>query len=79
MRSRMTPEQLAAAKAKTDNANGLNAMATRANGHGVSRADKQKADAALIAAVGKRKAKQFKETALQRAGAPRRGLGRLFG
>jgi hypothetical protein len=79
MPSKMTPKKLAEARAAADTANTLNVLATKANGLGVSRADRDKAAAALERAVGSRKAERLKETALQRAGARRRGLGRLLG
>lgn len=79
MRSRMTPEQLAKVKGGSERANALHDLATMANGHGVTAADRRKAQAALEAQVGGRKAKNLKEAALQRAGAKPKGLGRLFG
>lgn len=74
MASRMTPQQLAEAKAKSQTANTLQALATKANGHGVNRTDARKAQQALESAVGKRKAAQLQEGALQRAGAAPKGL-----
>lgn len=79
MRSSMTPEQLAALKTKSRHGNEIAALAQSANGHGVGRVDQQKADKALVDAVGKRKAAQLKEDALQRAGARPKGIRRWIG
>jgi hypothetical protein len=67
MRSRMTPEQLAALRAKSANANELNNLANVASGFGVSRVDRERAAAALEQAVGARKAKRLKKDASRRA------------
>nr|WSG12974.1 hypothetical protein OIE66_30725 [Nonomuraea sp. NBC_01738] len=75
----MKPEQLAKLKAAADNTNTFNAMAETANGHGASREQARQADAALVAAVGPRKAKQLREDALVRHGAKPKGLSRFFG
>lgn len=80
MPSRMSAQQLAEARAKASNANELNKLATKAYaGSGATPAEQKKAEAALVAAVGPRKAKQLTEQALQRAGARPKGLGRFFG
>ncbi|MGW4412622.1 hypothetical protein ACWEJ6_52140 [Nonomuraea sp. NPDC004702] len=79
MRSKMTPAQLDALKGSAINANALNQLATKANGLGVSRADRDKADQELTRTVGSRKAAQLKEDALQRAGARPKGLLRWIG
>lgn len=80
MPSRMTPQQLAQAKAKAANANELNKLAATAYaGSGATPAKQQEAQAVLVAAVGPRKAKKLTEQALQRAGARPKGLGRFFG
>ncbi|MEU0516666.1 hypothetical protein [Streptosporangium sp. NPDC006007] len=79
MASKMTPAQIAAMKAKAETANTLNTLATAAIGGGVTRAAKERADAELVRAVGKRKAASLKEDALQRAGARPKGLRRFFG
>ncbi|KAB8192579.1 hypothetical protein FH608_024060 [Nonomuraea phyllanthi] len=75
----MTDAQLAALKAKADTANTLNALAQAANGHGVTRVQARKAEAALVEAVGTRKANQMKEDALVRSGARPKGVRRFFG
>lgn len=79
MRRRMSDAQLAELKARTENANELNELARAANGHGVTAAERRKADAELQAAVGTRKAKRLREDALRQAGARGKGLGRWFG
>lgn len=80
MRSRMKPEQLAALRAAAENTNTLNALATKAVGGGnTTRAQQQKAQQDLKNAVGSKKAAKLQEQALQRAGAPAKGLRRLFG
>lgn len=78
MFDRMSPEQLAKAKSSTGNT--LRKLALHANGHGgVTRVEARKAEQELERAVGKRKAKQMRESALQAAGAPPKGLRRFFG
>ncbi|MEV4081556.1 hypothetical protein ACGFJC_12995 [Nonomuraea fuscirosea] len=79
MRSRMTDAQLAALRAKSDTGNTLNALAQAANGHGVTRVQAREAEAALIEAVGARKADRLKEDALVRSGARPKGVRRFFG
>lgn len=77
--SRMTPEQLAAAKGKAQTGNDLHRLASAANGFGVTRATREKAAAELEKQVGKGKAKRLQEDAARRAGAKPKGLGRFFG
>lgn len=77
--SRMSDEQLAAAKGKGQTANELNTLATKANGFGVSRQDARKADADLVKQVGRRTADRLKEDAVQRAGGAAKGLRKWFG
>ena len=79
MPSRMSDQQRAAQQAKASTARGLRDLAVAANGHEVGRTDRDRAQAALIGAVGKRKAKQLQETELQRAGARPKGLRRWLG
>lgn len=79
MPSKMTPEQLAGAKASANVQNSVHQLATMANGHGVSRTEARKAEKTLVTVFGTKKTKKFKEQALQRAGAKPKGLGRLFG
>ena len=79
MRSRMTPEQLAKVKGKAASGNELHQLASTANGFGVTRAAKEKADADLVKQVGKRKAERLKEDAAQRAGAAPKGLRKWLG
>ncbi|MER7131346.1 hypothetical protein [Streptosporangium saharense] len=79
MRSRMTPAQLAKAKASADRANLLADLATKAEGLGVTRAEQRKAAAELEQEVGRRGAAAYRESALRRAGAPAKGLSRFFG
>lgn len=78
MPSRMTADQLAQAKDAAATSSDLGRLATAANGHGVTRADKAKAAAALEQQVGKRQAARLQEDALQRAGAAPKGLRRWF-
>jgi hypothetical protein len=78
MFDRMSPAQKAAAKAEVGAANDLTRLAIAANGHGVSRIDKDKANDALVRQVGRKKAAQVKEEALRRSGAGRKGLRDLF-
>ncbi|KAB8186836.1 hypothetical protein FH608_045925 [Nonomuraea phyllanthi] len=80
MRSRMKPEQLAKVRAAAQNTNTLNTLATQAVGGGnATRVQQQKAQRDLTKAVGAKKAAKLQEQAIQRAGASRKGLGRLFG
>jgi hypothetical protein len=81
----MTPEQLAAYKDRSARANELNRLATKAAGLGVTSAEAQRAQAALIEATkdakgrpNQRKVKQLQEDALVRAGAKPKGLSRWF-
>jgi hypothetical protein len=74
----MTPDQLAAAKGKARTNNDLHRLAMAANGLGVTRVERERAQGELERAVGKRRTTQLKETALQRAGARPKGLGRFF-
>lgn len=69
---RMNPEQLA--RAKGSHANELRRLAIAANGLGVSRVDKEKAQAEMERTVGAGKAKRMKEDALQSAGARPKGV-----
>ena len=80
MPSRMTPEQLATLRAVAANTAVLNTLATQAVGGGnTTRVQQQQAKQALTKAVGAKKAARLQEEALQRAGAPAKGLRRLFG
>lgn len=79
MRSRMTDAQLAKLKGKAQTSNEINKLATAANGHGVTSVERRKAQAALEQQLGKKGAAKAQETALQRAGAKPKGLGRFFG
>ncbi|MEU7004469.1 hypothetical protein [Nonomuraea sp. NPDC046570] len=78
MRSRMTPGQAAALKAKSETANTLNDLAQAANGHGVTSVQRRRARADLENAVGAVRADKLQEDALRRAGARPKGLGRFF-
>lgn len=78
MRSRMTPEQATKMQARTGQANAISELAIAANGLGVSRADKDKANKVLEDQLGKRKMAKVKEEALRRSGAGRKGLRDLF-
>jgi hypothetical protein len=64
--SRMTPEQLAAYKAAPQEANEIAKLAQKANGHGVTRAEREKAQAELVAKVGPREAKRQQDHAIKR-------------
>lgn len=79
MPSRMSDQQRAKQKAAAQTTANLRALAVAANGHSVTRTEKDKAARDLVSAVGKRKAKQLQEIEMQRAGAPAKGLRRLFG
>lgn len=80
MRSRMSAQKYADMKAAADNRNALHRLATTSYaGSGATPAEQQKAEKALVDAVGPRRAKKLKEQALQRAGARPKGLGRWFG
>jgi hypothetical protein len=59
MFDRMSPEKLARAKSQAHNTNRRNELAHRANGFGVSRAEKRNAEAALIGEVGAGEAKKL--------------------
>jgi hypothetical protein len=67
MFDRMPAKKLTAAKGGSSTANHLADLATKANGHGVTRVDKERAQAALEAAVGSRKAKRLKDDAIKSA------------
>lgn len=71
MRDRMPAEKLAAAKGGSSTANHLKNLAIAANGLGVTRVDKERAQRDLESAVGARKAKQMKDNVIKSA---RRGL-----
>ncbi|WP_084965240.1 hypothetical protein [Thermoactinospora rubra] len=77
--SSMTPEQLAQARQKAKTAGQVRKLAQAANGHGVTRAEKEKANKQLEQMYGKRGAARLKEAELRSAGAQPRGLGRFFG
>lgn len=79
MRSKMTDAQLAKLKAKAATNNDVHELANAANGHGVTSAEKRKAQEALERQLGKRGAAKAQEQALQRAGARPKGLRGLFG
>lgn len=79
MRSRMTDKQRAELLAASELANSLNEMAIAANGHGVTRIEREKAQKALQKAVGKKNAAKLQESALQRAGAAPKGWRRFIG
>ncbi len=78
MRSKMTDGQLAELKGKIQRDNEVHALATAANGHGVTSVERRQAQAELEARLGKRGAVKAQEQALQRAGAKPKGLGRFF-
>jgi hypothetical protein len=84
MPSRMSDQKRAEMKAAADNAKTLKELAQKANGHGpngkgVTRVAKEKADAELKRAKGKRGAARLKEEALVNAGAEPKLLRRIFG
>lgn len=84
MRSRLTEQQRAKMKADAANAKYFKTLAQKANGHGpgnkgVTRVEKEKAEAELVLAKGKRKAAQLKEQALVEAGAEPKLRRRLLG
>jgi hypothetical protein len=75
----MTPEQLAAYKAASAASTEASKLARAANGHGVTGAERRKAEETLVRTFGKRKAAQLKENELLRAGAAPKGLRKWFG
>ncbi|MFI6541443.1 hypothetical protein ACIBHY_53950 [Nonomuraea sp. NPDC050547] len=75
----MSDKQRRQAAAAARDANQLRALAIAANGHGVSRQDRNRAAEKLHQAVGERKAQQLQEDALRQAGAGAKGLRRFFG
>ncbi|MBB4917427.1 hypothetical protein [Streptosporangium saharense] len=75
----MSPEQLAKAKKASSDATYFGQLAEAAEGLGVTRVQREKAAAELEKAVGRRKAAAYRESALQRAGAPPKGLRRWIG
>ena len=79
MPSRMSDEKRAKQKAQAQTAASLRSLAVAANGHEVSRADRDRAQTALVGAVGKRRAKALQETEMLRAGARPKGLRRWLG
>ncbi|MGW4791164.1 hypothetical protein ACWEPC_01950 [Nonomuraea sp. NPDC004297] len=85
MKSRMTAQQLADLKKSGETGGHLRNLARAANGHGpnstgVTRQEREKAQAELEKTVGRRRANQLKESALQAAGAKPKGvIGRLLG
>ncbi|MEU8271224.1 hypothetical protein AB0B89_29205 [Sphaerisporangium sp. NPDC049002] len=77
--SRMKSDELAKVKNNSGKANAAAKLAIAANGHGVTAAERRKAQAALVDAVGKRQAAKLQEAAIRQAGGKAKGLGRLFG
>lgn len=64
--SRMTAEELAQAKAGPQGANEIAKLAQKANGHGVTRAERDKARTALVQKVGPKEAKRQQDHAIKR-------------
>ncbi|GAA2860350.1 hypothetical protein [Nonomuraea rubra] len=79
MFDRMPPEKLAKAKGQAQQAGEASKLARAANGHGVTGAERRKAEETLVRTFGKRKAAQLKENELLRAGARPKGLRKWFG
>jgi hypothetical protein len=79
MFDRMPPEKLARAKGQAQQAGEAGELARAANGHGVTAAERRKAEETLVRTFGKRKAAQLKENELLRAGARPKGIRRWFG
>ncbi|WP_214110669.1 hypothetical protein [Acrocarpospora catenulata] len=76
MRSRMTPEQLAALKGRAAKADELNDLALLATGMSSTRVEARRADAELERRVGRRRAARLKEDIKVQAGARSKGLRR---
>lgn len=78
MKSRMTPEQRAAARHAADRASEIKGLVNLANGAS-TRVRQEKARAELEQRYGRRKARSLIESGLQAAGAPPKGWRRLLG
>lgn len=78
MKSRMTPEQRAAARHAADRASEIKGLVNLANGAS-TRVRQEKARAELEQRYGRRKARSLIEDGLQSAGAKPKGWRRLLG
>jgi hypothetical protein len=74
-----TPRGWTAAREQADRANDIRRLAVAANGHSVTRQERERAETALVQRLGRRGAAKAKEAELRSAGARPKGLGRWFG
>lgn len=78
MASRMDPKKFTKLTARSQAANELNVLARRALGDNTTSVQQKQARAELEQRVGTRRANALQEQELQRAGAPAKGVRRLF-